>query len=301
MFRNLRFYRLHSEWPETEQALSDCLSEHSFSPCSAFSERSAGWESPGHSEGELLCRKLHGADLLQLRTQSRVLPTAAINEALESRLVEYRQRSAQEPTKAEVRRLKEQTRDELLPKTLVKSERHLGCFIKSESMLVINVATAAKAEWFIDHLRLCFPRFRCVPLTFNTSVSELMNRVFMGESPLRFALGRECKMQDLMDSRATATWREIDLAEPAIRHHVAEGMKLMQLGLCFDEILSCVINEDAVISKFKFFEGEEADVTDHEDPLTRQDTHFVLMVGTVLRLLEDLKKLLGGYAVNELK
>ena len=125
MFRNLRFYRVTSPWPESEQDLSETLNRNVFTPCGSFSERSAGWESPVSNADDPLCRRLNGADLFQLRTQSRVLPVAAITEALEERLVEFRSRMALEPTRAELRRLKEETRDKLLPKSLVKSERSL--------------------------------------------------------------------------------------------------------------------------------------------------------------------------------
>jgi len=88
MFRNLRFYRITNPWPKTEQKLSEVLSENAFSPCGAFSERSAGWEAPAIYDDAPLCRRLHGADLLQLRTQSRVLPVAAIKDAQEEKCKE---------------------------------------------------------------------------------------------------------------------------------------------------------------------------------------------------------------------
>ena len=117
MFRNLRFYRVTSPWPASEQDLSEGLSVNEFTPCGSFSERSAGWEAPAMVENAPLCRRLNGADLLQLRTQSRVLPVAAIREALEDRVVEFRERMQEEPNRAELRRLKEETRDKLLPKS----------------------------------------------------------------------------------------------------------------------------------------------------------------------------------------
>jgi len=108
MFRNLRFYRVTSPWPDSEEELSELLSENTFSPCGSFAERSAGWEALGSNEEDLLCRRLNGADLLQLRTQSRVLPVAAIKEAMEERVIEFRARMAMEPTRAELRRLREE-------------------------------------------------------------------------------------------------------------------------------------------------------------------------------------------------
>ena len=298
MFRNLRFYRVTSPWPESEEALSEILSGNAFSPCGSFSEKSAGWEALGNNEDDPLCRRLNGADLLQLRTQSRVLPAAAIKEALEERVVEFTSRMEQEPTRSELRRLREETRDKLLPKSLVKSERNRACFIQSESLLVIDAGTETKAEWFLDQLRPCFDQFHCTPLTFNILPADLMHRIFMGESPLGFSLGRECRMQDTSDSKSVVTWRDFELTDHSIRQHVVEGMKLTHLGVGFDELLSCVINEDGVISKLRFIEGDAIDSPDYEDPLARLDADFVLLSGTVQRLAENLKKLLGGYAAS---
>ena len=295
MFRNLRFYRVTSPWPESELDLSDALSENSFSPCGSFSERSAGWEAPANTEDSPLCRRLNGADLLQLRTQSRVLPVAAIKEALEERVVEFRSRLDEEPTRSELRRLREETRDKLLPKALVKSERTLACFLHSESLLVIDAATESKAEWFMDQLRPCFEQFFCTPLTFNILPADLMFRIFMGESPLGFSLGRECRMRDASDSSSVVTWRDFELTDHSIRQHVVEGMKLTHLGLGFDEVMSCVINDEGSFSKIKFIRGDAVDNFAGEDPLAQLDADFVLLTGAVRRLAEDLKKLLGGF------
>ncbi|HEY5776409.1 MAG TPA: recombination-associated protein RdgC [Xanthomonadales bacterium] len=296
MFRNLRFYRVSSPWPESEEKLSEALAANAFSPCGPFAERSAGWEAPAGDENEPLCRRLNGADLIQLRTQSRVLPVAAINEALEDRLVEFRERMKMEPTRGEVRRLKEETRDSLLSKSLVKSERSRACFIHAESLLVIDVGTATKAEWVIDQLRPCFDQLICIPLTFNNLPADLLTGIFMGDSPLGFSLGRECRMQDMSDSKSVVTWRDFELSDHSIRQHVVEGMKITHLGVGFDEVMTCVIDQDAVISKVKFIEGETVDQWGAEDPKAKLDADFVLLTGAVRRLVEDLKKLLGGYA-----
>lgn len=295
MFRNLRFYRVTSPWPESEEKLSEMLSENAFTPCGSFAERSAGWETLGNNENDPLCRRLNGADLLQLRTQSRVLPVAAINEALEERVAEFRTRMELEPTRAEVRRLKEETRDKLLPNALVKSERSRVCFIHSESLLVIDVGTISKAEWVIDQIRACFDEFYCTPLTFNNSPGDLLTGIFMGDSPLGFSLGRECRMQDVKDTKSVVTWRDFELSDHSIRQHVVEGMRITHLGVGFDEVMTCVIDQDGIVSKVKFIEGEAVDQWG-EDPQAKMDADFVLLTGAVRRLMEDLKKLLGGYA-----
>lgn len=295
MFRNLRFYRVTSPWPETEQELSEILSKNAFAPCGPFSERNGGWEPLGNHEDEPLCRRLNGADLFQLRTQSRVLPVAAINDALEERLVELRSKDIQEPGRKEIRRLKDEIRGNLLPKSLVKSERSRVCFIQSESLLVIDVATVTKAEWVIDQLRACFDQLYCTPLTFHNSPADLLTGIFMGDSPLGFTLGHECRMQDVSDSKSVVTWREFELSDHAIRQHVVEGMQVTHLGVEFDHVMTCVIDQEGIISKVKFIEG---DVVDNwaENADAKLDADFILLTGAVRRLIDDLKKLLGGFA-----
>ncbi len=295
MFRNLRCYRIYSPWPDSEEALSEALAERAFRPCSAFSERSAGWESPGESEGARLCRRLAGADLLELRTQSRVLPPAAIRESLAERVEDYRQRMGQEPPRRELRRLKEETRDELLPKALVQSNRTRGFVLPAESLLVVDAAAPARAEWFMEHLRACFDGFRAEPLSYNTAPATLMQKLFLGQPPAGFSLGRECRMADPSDGRSTGTWRHIDLNDETIRRHVRDGMRLVQLGFGFEEVLEGVLGEDGVIGKLKLLGADAAEFGDEEDAVARQDTEFVLLTGTVRRLLARLAELLDGY------
>jgi len=51
-----------------------------------------------------------------------------------------------------------------------------------------------------------------------------------------------------------------------------------------------------MISEVKFIDGEKVDDWGNEDPLAKLDADFVLLTGAVRRLVEDLKKLLGGFA-----
>ena len=90
MFRNVRFYNLDSIWPDSEAALSQTLASAGFKPCGPLTERSTGWVPVDSDSSDLLARRLNGADLVRLRSQSRVLPHAAINEELEARIDEYR-------------------------------------------------------------------------------------------------------------------------------------------------------------------------------------------------------------------
>ena len=296
MFRNLRCYTINESWPASEAELSERLSARAFMPCGAYSERSAGWEPPAELEEEVLCRRVGEADLLQLRTQTRLLPPAAVNEALAERVAEFRQRTGDPPTPGERRRLKQETRDDLLPKALVRSQRTRACFLGGLSVLAIDAASPSQAEWLLDQLRPCFGRLDARPLAFRTSPAELMKRIFLGERVKGFELGRECRLQDPRDRGAVGAWRNVELDDDAIRQHVIDGMRLTHLGIVFQSSVSAVLSEDGVISKLQLLSSGESEEAWEQDPLAHLDADIALLAGTIDDLLTGLKDALGGWA-----
>jgi recombination associated protein RdgC len=72
-------------------------------------------------------------------------------------------------------------------------------------------------------------------------------------------------------------------------------MRLTHLELVYENIMSFVLSDKGVITKMKFL-GMDDDAEDHNDPLARLDAEFVLLTGTLRKLLGDLRKVLGGLA-----
>ena len=294
MFRNVRYYRLQSDWPESEEALSQTLESAAFDPCGPLTERSNGWMPVYPNAGDMLARRLNGADLIRLRSQSRVLPPSVINEELEARIEDYRKRMKEDPSPREKRRLKAETRDELLPKSLLRSDKIWGYVDLKQKIIGIDALQPAAAERFVRRLRSAFGDLNIRPLEFKKPVNELLTGIFLGGAPKQFSLGRECRMQDEGDDGSIVRWTNFDLSDKTIRNHVADGMRLTHLAIEYDNIMSCVLDENGVISKLRFI-GMDDDSDDHNDPLARLDAEFVLVTGTLRRLVGDLEKLLGGY------
>jgi len=295
MFRNVRYYRLDGVWPESDESLSTCLEQAGFEPCGPLTERSSGWVAVDPDTSDLLVRRINGADLIRLRSQSRVLPAAVINEELEARIEDYRRRMKEAPTPREKRRLKAEARDELMPKAMLKSDRIWGYVDLKEKILGIDTALDSVAERFLRRLQASMDGINIRPLQFMKPVDELLTGIFFEDAPKQFSLGRECRMQDLADAGSIVRWTDFDLADKTIRDHVANGMRLTHLAIVYDNIMSCVLNENGVISKLRFL-GMDDDIEDHKDPLARQDAEFVLITATLRNLLADLKKQLGGFA-----
>lgn len=295
MFRNLRYYRLDCAWPASEKKLSENLEQAAFEPCGPLTERSSGWEPIDPDTSAMLARRVSGADLVRLRSQSRVLPPAVIKEELEARIEQFRQRMQEAPNPREKRRLKAEARDELLPKALLKSDRIWGYIDLKEKVLGIDAAQDAAAERFIRRLQASIDGFNFAPLRYGNPVDELLTRIFFEDAPSQFVLGRECRMKDPGDSASVVRWSDFDLSDQAIRAHITNGMQLTHLAIEYDNVMSCVLDENGLISKLRFLGMDDA-IGDNNNPLARLDAEFVLLAGTLRNFLGDLRKMLGGFA-----
>lgn len=294
MFRNLRLYRLQSPWPESEEALSERLAEVAFKPCGPFSEQAAGWEPPTGQETDPFCRRVGGSDLVSLRRQTRLLPAAAINEVLPQRIADFAARTGHDPSRKERRQLRDEVYGELLPKALLRSQRIGGLHLASEDIVAVDAASAPRAELFLDQLRAALGTLAVRPLVFKQPVAGLLSRTLLGQGPRELRVGRECRMNDPASAKSAVQWLDMDLADDHARSLVRDGLKLQRLGVEFDDVLSCVIDQDGVLRKIRLPGADAAEIGD-EDPLARLDSDFVMLTGSVRRLLEVLKRALGGY------
>jgi recombination associated protein RdgC len=178
---------------------------------------------------------------------------------------------------------------------MLKSERICGYVDLKEKVLGIDTARDSAAERFIRRLQASVDGLNVRPLQFMKPVDELLTGIFFGGAPQQFALGRECRMRDPGETSSVVRWTDFDLSDPAIRNHVANGMQLTHLAIEYDNIMSCVLDQNGVISKLRFI-GMDDDTDDENDPLARMDAEFVLLTGTLRRFLADLEKQLGGVA-----
>ena len=295
MFRNVRFYRVDGAWPDSEDELSGFLEAAAFEACGPFTERSSGFMPVDADSGDLLARRVNGADLLKLRSQSRLLPHAVIAEALEARIEEYRARTNEPPSPREKRRLKAETRDELLPKAMLKSDRIWGYVDLNEHILGIGVLQESAAERFLRRLQLSLDGVTLRPLSYANPVDGLLAAIFIEGGRGRFSLGRECRMQDPGDPGSVVRWVDFDLTDGTIRNHVANGMRLTHLAVVYEQVLSFVLDENGMISKMRFL-GMDDVADDHGDSLTRLDAEFALVSGTLRQVLSDIRNELGGLA-----
>ena len=254
-----------------------------------------GFEPPAADPAETLCRRVGGAELIQLRWQSRVLPNAAVKEALAERIADFERRTTRAPTRVEKRELKEDVYSELLPRALLKSDRIQAFYLIDEQILAIATPSEKVALEFLDTLREALGSLLATPLEYSKSVQAMLKEIFLGGEVGAFAMGRECRMKDPSETTSSVSWLDIDIHDASVRKHVQEGLVLDRLGLSWNAQVRFVLADDLVLRKVRFEGLQELDELEEEDPLMRQDAEFVLTTGLIRSLLASLKKELGGY------
>jgi recombination associated protein RdgC len=216
------------------------------------------------------------------------------------RLAEYRNRMQEEPGRRTKRKLKEQTRDELLPKALLKSDRTTALLLLNENILAVGTASEARAERFLELLRMALGKLDAEPLTFARPIENVLQRVLAGDPPPKFAMGRECRMRDRADAKGSVRWSEIDLTNANVRRCVKDGMELTHLQIEFDGALQAVLDSKGTLGKLKLLGLEEvadeaaegAEVV--ENPLVRLDAELALLGGSLRQLVIGLRQALGS-------
>src|SRR5690606_28140019 len=115
-----------------------------FRPGGASDMTTFGWTAPRPESG--LVHVLDGQLLLNLRVEKKLLPTTVINQFARARAQEIEEQQGYRPGRKQMKEIKEQVTDELLPKAF-SIYRDTRVWIDTRGRwLVVDAAAAAKCD-----------------------------------------------------------------------------------------------------------------------------------------------------------
>ena len=151
MFKNARMYRLGAPFGHDATALEALLATRRFRPCGPVETAAMGWSAPLGEDTAALVHGVGGCLLLCARKQERLLPSAAVAEAVDERIAEIETGEARDVGRTERRALREQVVTEMLPRAFTRSRRTL-LYIDTESgWLVVDAGSEKQAEEVVLH------------------------------------------------------------------------------------------------------------------------------------------------------
>lgn len=290
MFGSITVFQVTGGMPESAQILADALKDSPFAPTGPTQEKSIGWVPPREENGALV-EAVNGQWIAEVTTESRAVPGSAIKDLAEARAKEIEEKTGRKPGKKEMRSIKEECLQELLPKAFPKRSSTVVWFNPSKGWLVMGTTSSSKTDEIITQLVRLLPQFSCARLNTNSSPSTAMTR-WLSEKEIPGALdfGTSLELKAMDDSRATAKFGSHYLLCDEVCRHLQMGKTPTKMGLSWDGKVDFSLDGEMRISKLKFnIEKEPSD-----EAADFFDGTVAIETGELEKMITELIETLGG-------
>jgi recombination associated protein RdgC len=295
-FKNLRVFRLTQTWTQTAEDLHKNLEAFQFHPCGGSDVFRYGFTSPLGKESDQLVHATNGRLMICVKRQEKILPSGVIKEQLEEKVAAIEASEQRKLGRKEKQGLKDELIFSLLPKAFTRSRLDFAYIDPKENWIIVNSASAKRAEDVLSKLREALGSLPCIPLTSKHLPAQIMTR-WLREARIDgpFEAGDECELVASKDGRVIRCKKQ-DLSASEIRNHLDLGMQVSKLALIWKESVEFILDDQLAIKRLKF-DGSITDPENERTPETKAeqfDLDFSIMSLEVDALLKQLVKLLGG-------
>jgi recombination associated protein RdgC len=293
-FKNLQIYRLPAPWAMTSEQLEACLAPQAFAPCTSLDMQSQGWVSP--RDNGMLVHTVNRQMLLLLGTEKKLLPASVINQVAKAKAAEIEEQQGFKPGRKQMREIKEQVTDELLPRAFSIRRNTWTWIDPVNGWLVIDAGSASKAEEVLKLLIKSIDRFPMETLrVVRSPVGAMTDWLAADEAPSGFTVDQDTELRATGEGKATVRYVRHTLEADDVRRHIAAGKQCTRLAMTWADRVSFVLTESLTVKRLAPLDviKEDADVMSKNDD-ERFDSDVALMTGELGRMLADLVEALGG-------
>jgi recombination associated protein RdgC len=300
-FRNLQVYRCPAPWKISASSLEEQLGRHAFRSVTGYELQTQGWASPRDDGG--LVHSVNGQMLISLRTEKKLLPASVIKEVVKAKALEAEEQQGYRPGRKQMRDLKEQVTDELIPRAF-SVRRQCGIWIDPvNGWLVIDAGSTGKAEEIITLLHKSIDDFDVTRLDTKMAPGTAMTAWLANDDvPRGFTVDQDTELQSPVEEKATVRFVRHALDAKEVQRHIAGGKQCTSLALTWQNRVSFVLTEAFVLKRIVpvdlVREGADAQAQNDDE---RFDADFTLMTGELQHLFADLADALGGFGGREQK
>jgi len=298
-FKNIFIYRLPADFSLTAATLQEQLARKPLMPCSGLDKQSLGWVSCRGDD-----RLVHVANnqiLFALGVEQKLLPAAIINRFAKERIADTEAQQGYKVGRKQLKDIKQAVTDDLLPRAFALQRTTYAWLDLVNGRLVIEAASAAKAEELLEQLGKTVDNFPVQLLQTELSPIAAMTDWLAGDNaPAGFTIDRELELRSSDESKATVRYANHALEGKEFLGHISAGKRVTRLGMTWNDRISFVLNEHLQIKRIDFLDiikDESSKIADTEDEMFELD--FTLMTGELAKLLTNLTEALGGEVVKD--
>ena len=301
-FRNLTLYRLAEPFALDHDALDRALAGQAFVPVGRAVPFSQGWVAPLGRHGHQLCHSIGCYSMICLRREERLLPASVINEQLAEQIERIELAEGRPIRRKEKQLLRDELVHTLLPQAFTRSSRQFAYLDRDNGWLVIDTATAKRAEMLLLALR---ESVEAVGQTLRVRLAEtkespriVMSHWLAGEGiPPAFAIGQDYELHDPQSEGVVVHCRHHEPFAEEIQGHLAAGKQVGRLALLWRERLALLLNESLVVRRLRPADTLREEVAgEGADPASEFDSQFAQMSLELSRFIAELMAAFGGEA-----
>jgi recombination associated protein RdgC len=293
-FKNLQIYRITAPLGMTSEQLEEALAKQAFAACSSIDMQTQGWISP--RDNGMLVHTVNRQMLLQLGTEKKLLPSTVVNQVSKARAAELEEQQGFKPGRKQMKEIKEQVTDELLPRAF-SIRRNTSVWIDPVNhWLVVDAASPAKADEVFKTLLKSVDKLPLGTLRVERSpVAAMTDWLAADEAPSGFTVDQDTELRAATEGKATVRYVRHTLEADDVRRHIAAGKQCTRLAMTWSDRVSFVLTEALTIKRVAPLDvlKENTDTMTQNDD-ERFDTDFALMTGELSRMMTDLVQALGG-------
>lgn len=299
-FRNALLYRLKATWTPDATRINDMLSRLAFTPGTAVQQRAQGWVA-SVADGEL-AHQVGGQLLLTLRTEKKLLPASVITQFTKQRAAEVEERQGYRPPRRQMKEIKEQVTEELIPKAFSIFKDTRIWIDPVNRWLLIDTTSGAVADEVIGLLAKSLEGLPVEPLRPGRSPSRSMTSwLIEDEAPAGFTVDQDTELKATGDSRAAVRYVAQSIETETVKKHIEEGKQCTRLALTWNDRISFLLTEPLALKRITPLDviREGVDDTASDDARAKSDSEFAMMAGELAGLLGDLVDALGGEQADQ--
>lgn len=293
-FKNLQLYRLTGPFALTADELAAKLKPQAFQPTGTEDMQSFGWVPP--REGGTLVHCVNRQMLITLAHEKKLLPKSVITQVLKARAAEIEEQQGFKPGRKQMKELKEQVTDELVPRAFSVMRTTRVWIDPVNGFMAVDASSASKAD---EVFKLLLKSLDSLPFaslrTERSPLAAMTDWLAADEAPAGFTVDQDTELRATGEGKATVKYVRHTLEPEDVQRHISSGKQVTRLAMTWADRVSFVLTENMTIKRIApldvLKENTESTVSNEDE---RFDTDFVLMAGELAKLVAELIEALGG-------
>lgn len=288
-FRNLTLYSVPEETLRgiTIASLDDAIARCPLSDPSPTELARHGF-TPLENLGGGYTHEWAGKVLFCFGSNKRVLPTAAINAEVRTRMLEIQAAEGRNPGGKEYRRIRDEVFLSMCARAFVVPSRTQCVLDLSTGWLWIDTASPKTAELVISALREALGSFPALPARTDESTRATLTAWLTAEESPRDAaitIGTSCVLIDPCEGGARITARDQEMFCEEIEEHLRTGKQCEQLALSLAGRVQFTFDDKLIVRRIAFNDDALASIEDEEDHV---QATTILMLDETAKLVQAL-------------